>query len=149
MARNISGFLSQITVLASNTYPIPISITQFGDDVDPFDFPELTIGDTKMNVNGELLFWESANPIAFNLSVIADSDDDALLSILLEANRAAGGKTVAYDEITIVGYYPDGNIITLYNGFLIKGSPGTGVQSAGRFKTKTYSFVFQSKVGGI
>jgi hypothetical protein len=43
--------------------------------------------------------------------------------------------------------YPDGSIVIFTGGFCINGEFGKSVASAGRLKTKTYSFTFENKVG--
>ena len=143
----ISGFGLRINIIASNTYPIGLPITQFADDADPFDLPSLQIADSAMGLNGDLLTWSKANPIKITLSVVPGGLDDAALSILFEANRVGRGKLGAQDIITMTGIYPSGNIITLINGVITDGMPGNAVASAGRLKSKTYSFSFENKIG--
>ncbi len=149
MSQNISGFLSKISIIASNTFPIGIYLQDFADDVDPFEFSELQIADTKMAVNGQLLKWTTANGIPAKISVIPDSDSDIQLAILLEQNRAGYGKTDAKDVINMVVFYSNGNLVTFNNGFLVSGPTASGLSSAGRLKSKTYSFMFENKAGGL
>lgn len=143
MTTDISGTGLSILVQASNTFPAGFTVTQFADDADPFDLPALEIAATAMNVNGELVTWSSPQPIIPTLNVIPGSEDDNNLSILFEANRAAGGKTVARDLITMVAVYPDGSTVTVSNGKMTSGFPGKSIASAGRMKSKAYTFAFQ------
>lgn len=145
MASNISGFGINIQLIASKTFPTGITLTQFADDSDPFDVPSLQIADKAMGVNGDLITWSKANPIISTLGVIPDSDDDINLAILLEANRVAKGKTSALDSITLTGIYPDGSTVTLSNGTITDGMPTNAVASAGRLKSKVYSFAYENK----
>ena len=147
MPQDISGFGLQLRVIASKTFPAGFSVTQFADDADPLDLPELTIGETAMGLNGDLINWGKANPISVSVSVIPGQDDDLNLAILHEANRIGRGKKGARDIITLVGVYPDGKVITLSGGKLISGPPASSVASAGRMKSKTYNFQFEKKVG--
>lgn len=149
MVAPVSGFGLVINLIASVTFPVGIVLSQFADDADPFDFPSLQIADTAMGLNGDLLTWSKANPIKPTINIIADSIDDVLLSILLEANRVGRGKTGAQDSITMTGIYPDGNIIVLNNGIITDGIPGTSIASAGRMKSKSYAFAFENKTGGL
>lgn len=144
---NISGFQFRINLIASNTYPVGIVLTQFADDADPFDVPSIQIADTGMGLNGDMVTWSKANPIKVTVSVIPDCLDDIALGILFEANRVGRGKTGARDVITMVGIYPDGNFISLSNGIITDGMPASGIASAGRMKSKVYNFAFESKVG--
>jgi hypothetical protein len=45
--------------------------------------------------------------------------------------------------------YPSGNIIVLTNGAITDGIPASSVASAGRLKSKSYSFSFENKVAGL
>lgn len=145
--QNISGFGLRIIVVALNTFPVGFPVTEFADDSDPFDVPNLQIGDSAMGLNGDLIAWAKANPIKINLNVIPSSIDDINLGILFEANRPGKGKVPANDKIIITGIYPSGDIITLTNGIITDGSPLSAVASAGRLKSKTYSFAFENKLG--
>lgn len=144
---DVSGYNLKISLIASNTFPVGIILTQFADDADPFDIPSLQIADTAMGLNGDLLTWSKANPIKISLSMIPGSVEDNLMSILLEANRVGRGKTGAQDIITLTGIYPSGNFITLINGVITDGMPGNAVASAGRMKSKTYNLAFENKIG--
>lgn len=147
MSVDISGNGLIVTLTASNTYPVGVSMTQFADDADPLDVPTLQIADGAMGVNGDLIRWTKANIIKLSLSVIPASLNDNILSILLEANRAGQGKISAKDIIQMILNFPQGNIVTLTDGFIIDGMPSNSVASAGRLKSKTYNFGFQNKAG--
>jgi hypothetical protein len=146
---NISGFGLIVSVLASNTFPVGLLLTEFSDDSDPFDFPSLQIADKAMGLNGDLIQWAKANPIIVTLNVIPGSYADINLATLLEANRVGRGKTGARDIITLIGTYPSLNVVTLSNGVITDGIPSSSVSSAGRLKSKSYSFAFENKTGGL
>lgn len=144
---DISGYGLQARLVASQTFPAGITISQFADDGDPFDMPDHKIADAAMGLNGDLVTWNNANPIMFNLAVVPGGDDDENLAVLLEANRAGKGKQPIRDNISITGIYPDGSTISLLNGIIVEGMPGNSVAANGRLKTKSYKFVFENKVG--
>jgi hypothetical protein len=77
--------------------------------------------------------------------VIPDSEDDRNLEALAEANRVSKGKTSAGDVITLTAVYASGKTLTLTNGKLTNALPASSVASAGRKKSKAYSFTFESK----
>lgn len=147
--QNISGFGLVINILASNTFPVGLILTEFADDIDPFDLPSLQIADTAMGLNGDLIGWSKANPIKITLGVIPGSFTDLNLSILFEANRVGRGKTGARDIITMTGIYPNKTPIVLTQGIITDGMPGNAVASAGRLKSKQYNFAFEGKVAGL
>jgi hypothetical protein len=146
MTQDISGFGAVATIRASTTFPQGLTITQFADDADSLDMSAVTIGDTAMGLNGDLIGWSRPVPLPLVLNVIPASDDDTNLQILFDNNRVGKGKVSAYDKITAVIVYPDGSVITLIGGRCVNYNYGKGISSGGRIKTKTYSFSFESKV---
>jgi len=146
MSQDISGFGLQINLKASQTFPTGIVLTQFADDQDPFDSPSIQILDKAMGLNGDMVSWSKANPIMASVSVIAGSDDDKNLSVLLEANRVGKGKNSVRDVITMTAIYPDGRTLTYAEGKISDGMPGNSVSSSGRMKSKTYQFAFENRV---
>lgn len=146
MSENISGFGLSVQVLASRTFPAGFTVTQFADDADPFDSPSIQLADKGMGLNGDQVVWAKATPIAVTLNVIAGSEDDKNLAVLLEANRVARGKVGARDEITMIANYPDGSTLNLTPGIITDGMVGKSVASAGRYKSKAYAFSFEQGV---
>jgi hypothetical protein len=146
MANDISGFGLRANLRASVTFPAGINITQFADDTDPFDSPELTQLEAGMGLNGDLLTWNTANPIVATISVIPGSEDDRNLAVLAESNRVARGKQSSRDDITLTVIYPDGSSVTGISGKITTSVPMKSIASAGRQKTRTYGFVFENKV---
>jgi hypothetical protein len=141
---NISGFGLSLNIIGSTTFPAGFTVTQFADDADPFDLPSIQIMDKAMGLNGDLVTWSVAQPLNVSINVIPDSEDDRNLAILLEANRVGRGKNSARDDITMVGIYPDGSTVNLSPGKITDGIPSSGIASAGRKKTKAYSFTFEN-----
>jgi len=146
---DISGFGTRAKVIASVTFPVGFSVTEFADDSDPVDMPPIKIGDSAMGLNGDLLTWATAVTIPVTLSVWANSDADVNLSILLNANRVAKGKSAAGDSISLVISYPNGDTLTLTRGAIMEGMPAPSVASAGRLKTNSYVFNFADYVRTI
>lgn len=146
MTTNVSGFGLVVNIIASNTFPVGFAVTQFADDADPMTMASVRIADTAMGLNGDLITWSKATPLPMVLNVIPASDDDINLQILADANRVGQNKNSANDEITATIAYPDGQVVTLSGGKMTDAEFGRGVSSAGRQKTKSYAFAFQSKV---
>jgi len=144
---DITGFGIEIRLIATETYPVGFSISQFTSDADPFDIPSVQLADKEMGVNGDLIVWSKANPINLTFNVIPNSIDDINLTVLANANRVGQGKSSARDKITIIGVYPDGHVISFLNGKITDASLATSLASSGRLKTKSYTFTFQDKVG--
>ena len=144
MSNNISGFGLRITLTASVSFPRGFTISAFAGDADPFDNPTLTIAEHEMGLNGDLITWSNANPLAVTFNIIPNSEDDINLNALFEANRVGRGKQSVQDEITVVAIYPDGNTATYSGGSPTSFIPANSVASAGRLKTKPYTFNFEN-----
>lgn len=142
---SVTGFGIVVTLIASNTFPSGLPITQFADDTDPILINDVKIADTAMGLNGDLLTWSRAVPLPMTVNVIPGSDDDINLQILANANRVAQGKNSANDVISATIVYPDGSAVVLTSGVITDASFGRGVQSSGRQRTKTYSFLFAAQ----
>ena len=142
---NISAYGSEVVLIASITFPVGITISAFSDDADGVDVPSIQVSDKAMGVNGDLVTWSRAQPLNLTINVIPDSDDDINLGILLENNRVGRGKLIVQDVITLNVSYPTGKTVTFSTGVITDGMPATSFTSAGRFKTKPYSFTFQNR----
>lgn len=142
---SVTGFGIVVTLIASNTFPSGLPITQFADDTDPILINDVKIADTAMGLNGDLLAWSRAVPLPMTLNVIPGSPDDINLQILANANRVAQGKNSANDVLSATIVYPDGSAVVLNSGIITDASFGRGVQSSGRQRTKTYSFLFAAQ----
>jgi len=141
---NISGFGLTVSLIASNTFPVGLLLTQWPDDQDAISFPDIEIGDAQMGVNGDLIVWSKAAPVKVTLSAIPDSPTDLQLAVLLMANRVGVNKIGARDILQMVVLQGNNNLGTFTNGIIVSGPSFTGVQSTGRMKTKQYGFIFES-----
>ena len=141
---DISGFGLKVRLVASDTFPAGITLTQFADDADPFDIPSLQVRDKAMGLNGDLVYWSKANPLMVTLNMIPASSDDRNMEILVEANRVGRNKYSAKDVITLTGIYPDGRTITLSNGVITEGTIAKSITSSARMKSTAYVFAFEA-----
>ena len=141
---DISVFGIRVQLVASETFPSGISLSQFADDADPFDTPSMQIRDKAMGVNGDLIAWAKATPIGVTLNMVPNSEDDNNLAVLFESNRTGKGKQGARDVISITAIYPDGSTASFTQGVITDGMPANSASSAGRFKTKAYQFSFEN-----
>lgn len=144
--QDVSGFGARVRVVADKTFPAGFTLSQFADDVDPFDLPSVQIADKAMGANGDMVKWAKAATKNIALAVIPGTDDDLNLQALYDANTVARGKASVGDVVTITVVYPTGRTLTLSQGAITDGPPGVGMASAGRLKTSTYQFAFESSV---
>ena len=127
---------------ASVKFPSGFQLTAFADDADPFDLPVVTAAEVANDINGNMISWSTPTPQQIVINVLPGSEEDENLSILLEANIAKRGRRHAGDVITLVATYADGSTTIGRNGKILSGSRGKSVASAGRLKSKTYTFAF-------
>jgi len=142
MAQDISVFGLTGNLTASKTFPNGMSISEFADDADPLDSPDLEIADMSMGPNGDTITWSRPQLIEIVVNVIPQSQDDLNLTALADANRVAKGKSSARDEITIVWTYPNGMKVTASDGKMVTGPVVQSGSSNGRAKTKRFAFRF-------
>ena len=143
---NVSGFGASIRLVASNTFPNGVTLSDFADDADPIDAPDLQISEAAMGLNGDLVVWNRANPLEVGVNIIPTSESDVNLDVLAAANRVGKRKNSAKDVITLILTYPSDMVITLNKGTLTTGSVIPGIQSQGRVKTRQYRFKFENVV---
>lgn len=146
MSEDISGFGVSVRIIATNTFPIGLLITQYADDADAIDLPSIDIAGAAMGLNGDKVNWTSANIIPMTLNVITGSQDDQNLALLFEANRAGRNKTSAKDSIIAIVDYPGRKLLTLTGGSCMSFMGGPGVAAEGRFKTNAYVFNFENRI---
>lgn len=144
---NISGFGAVVVLVASNTFPASITLTQFSDDVDALDLPGIKLADLAMGVNGDLIKWSRAAILPVSVGLIPGSNDDINMGILAEANRVGQGKVSAQDVLTLTVTYPDGTSTTLSQGSLTDAHFGKSIAGTGREKSKVYQMGYQNRVG--
>tara|TARA_R110000851_G_scaffold60415_6_gene139480 strand:- start:4543 stop:5013 length:471 start_codon:yes stop_codon:yes gene_type:complete len=128
------------TISASNTFAnVPIPISAFPKDTDPFDVPNTDIADLELGTNGDAISWSVQNPIEASIAIIPATDDHEILQTIYNANRAEKGSPSANDVITIVRVLPNGETTTM-KGKLTSGPATTSLASSGKIKTPVYMF---------
>lgn len=142
--QNISAFGTSGLLVASATFPNGFPVTQFADDADPLDTPDLDLADTAMGLNGDFIVWSRPQGIEVSVNIIPTTPDDDNFAVLFEANRIGKGKRSARDTVGFTFNYANGLIATLSEGVMVSGTALPQISSAGRFKTRMYRFRFQN-----
>jgi hypothetical protein len=148
MSNDVSGVGSVANIIASQTFPVGFPLNQFAEDIDPFDFPSVQIGNAVMGANGDLQTWSSAIALPCKLSAIIGSEGDIALQTIAKNNLAGKGKANVNDNITIVIIYPDATTATFTGGKITEAMFGKSMAGTGRLKTRSYSFLFENVIGG-
>jgi len=144
MTVEISGFGSGVFLVATETFPAGITLSQWPDDTDPLVVEQDDFGSATKGVNGELLRNLVANPISVTLSLIPGSLDEDNLQTLANANRPGKNKSIPYDVITLTEFDAQGNSFTYNNGIIVSGNAGFSVSSNSRKSTNTWGFLFEN-----
>ena len=146
---NVSGFGTGIVIDSASSFPMGFSLSKFADDESPISSKELEPFGYEMLYDGGLFAFDKAAPLEVSVSVIAGSEDDINLRILLNSKKGSFRflPGIIPDMTTLVATLPDGGRTVLSNGTIIKGPAIDTIQNNGRRKGNTYTFVFGSYLG--
>lgn len=139
---DISIFGLKARLTASVTFPSGIDISQFADDGDPLESPDLEIASMAMGPNGDTITWSRPELIGVGFTVIPQGEDAVNMTALVDANRVSKGKTSARDTITMVWTYPNGMVVTCSDGKVTTGPVIQSGTSAGRAKSQRFEVRF-------
>lgn len=146
MSVDVSALGIKATLVAAPSYPVGFTITQFADDGDSLNVPDMTIMQSGMGVNGDLVVWRTAVPCEVDINVIPGTDDCKNLENLFKLNMVQKNKVASKDVITLTIQHPNGKIDILTNGYIIGGKPVQDYTASGRAKTRTFRFMFENNV---
>lgn len=144
--QDVSAFGVKVIITADKTLPMGVTISEFGESADPISVQDVTMAESEMGVNGDLILTRRARPISITLPVVPGTAGSEALRTLWEANRFAKNKNAVRDVITMVIMYPNDKKITLVDGAIVSGPPIIGVNSAGRLMDESFGFVFANVV---
>lgn len=144
-----SFYGTQVRILASNTLPAGIDVTEFADDADPITFEEMTVANLLMGANGDTISFSTPSVIKAIINLIPTSPSELAMTIIFNANRVGKGKLSANDTITMVVNYPSGRTDIYSKGRMLTGNPGLSGSSDGRLKSMPFSFAFTEKNGTV
>lgn len=145
--QDISAFGTEITVVATKSYPLGFKLTKFADDEDPIKVEEVEPNGFVMLYDGSLFAYSKAAPIVLTVFLIPGSEDDINCKLLLQASKGSASIIPVPDVTSMVISYPGGGRIVLSNGTIIKGMLADSVNQTGRFKGNPYTFAFGSFAG--
>lgn len=136
-----------VNLKASITFPTGINFRAFPDDQDVGVTGNTEIAGNASGVNGDLIWWKTVNGIELNVPIIPNTEEESLLDLLFNANRASKNRFPKKDIITLVVTNPVTGVAKTYkNGICKNGAVGYQYGGDGRIKTKTYGFVFEDAV---
>ena len=143
---DISAMGIKATLIATPSYPTGITITHFADDGDSLALNDMTIMQSGMGVNGDMVVWRTAQPIPITMNVIPTSDECNDLENLFKLNMTQKNKVSSKDVITLMIEHPDGHTDVLTHGYITGGKPVQDYSANGRAKSRSFSFVFENGI---
>lgn len=146
MSLDVSAMGIKATVIAVPSYPAGFTITRFADDGDSINVPDMTIMQSGMGVNGDLVVWRTAVPCEIEMNLIPGTDECNNMENLFKLNMTQKNKISSKDLITLSIEHPDGKIDLLTNGYIVAGKPVQDYSANGRAKTRTFRLVFENNV---
>ena len=146
MANDISALGIKATIRAVPSYPVGFTLTQFADDGDSLNVPDMTIMQSGMGVNGDMVVWRTAVPCQIDINLIPDTDDCRNMENLFKLNMTQKNKVSSKDVLTLTIEHPNGRIDVLTNGYIIGGKPVQDYSANGRAKTRTFRMVFENNL---
>ncbi len=146
MSVDISAMGLKVLIKAVPTYPVGIEITHFADDGDSLNVSDLTIMESGMGVNGDMVVWRVATPCEIDLNLIPGTDECKELEKLFSLNMTQKNRVSSKDVISMIITHPDGHQSILSNGYIIGGKPTQDYSSTGRANSRSFRFVFENNV---
>ena len=146
MAVDVSALGIKATLVAVPSYPAGTTLSQFADDGDSLNVPDMTIMQSGMGVNGDLVVWRTAVPCELDVNLIPGTDECNAMENLFKLNMTQKNKISSKDVITLSVVHPNGKVDVLTNGYIIAGKPVQDYSANGRAKTRTFRMVFENNV---
>lgn len=146
MANDISAMGIKAILVAAPSYPVGIEMTHFADDGDSLDASDMTIMQSGMGVNGDLVVWRVATPTTISVNLIPGTQECDQMENLFKLNMTQKNKVSSKDVLTLSIIHPDGTTHILTNGYIVGGKPLQGYSAAGRAKTRTFTMVFENNI---
>lgn len=146
MSVDVSALGIKATLIAVPSYPVGFTMTQFADDGDSLNVPDMTIMESGMGVNGDLVVWRTAQPCEIEINLIPGTDDCKNMENLFKLNMTQKDKVSSKDILTLSIQHPNGKTDVLTNGYIVAGKPVQDYSSDGRAKTRMFRMVFENNM---
>jgi len=147
MVQDASAVGISVRLIASITYPAGIQLNAFPEDGETGPNGENEIAGNASGVNGDLIVWKTVSGIEYTLNLIPNTEQEALVDVLFEGNRASKNRFPKKDIITLIVTDPVTGVPKTYkNGVIKNGAVGYRYGGDGRIRNKSYGFVFEDAV---
>lgn len=126
-----------------------IKISNFMDDANPVEFPDVEVSGYGINCNGVMIRWAKPNAVIMSVTVIPGSMEDAKLYRLWNQYRVQDGNYNAQWGSSLDASISIGNTqmagkrsYSFSGGTMISGPGGPTASSEGKMSGRTYTFAF-------
>lgn len=143
---DIGAYGLSINVVALQSFPMGFSLSEFADDADPLVVEETEPFGYELLFDGDIFSFDKASVIKLSVTVIAGSEDDTNLRLLLQSKKGSKSILPVPDMTTMVITYPTGHVI-LTKGTIISGPLADSSRADGRKHGNKYTFVFAAFAG--
>jgi hypothetical protein len=146
MYQEVSANGIKVMLFASITYPTGIEIASFNPGDDPFSADNVSIAETEMGVNGNMIVYRT--PYAYNLTmnITPMTEVDQIMENIANADRIAFGKASAKNVLMLSVIYPQGRVLTYIDGALTSVPGGFTAGGNGRMGGRSYTMAFRNVV---
>lgn len=143
---DVSALGFSIIVKDDKLFPQGFVIRQTGDQADPLDIQDVTVGEALVDANGNLVYAGAPSPIQFNIVLLPTTEEDDNMSRLFEAHRLVAGRTRTGGKMSVTVQYADGQTATANSVYFISGGVARSIGQPSRYKTKTYTMAAENIV---
>jgi len=154
MAAVSSKTLHDLSFAGSTVKVGGITIRDFMDDANPLDFPDVTVANVGVNLNGIMARHSNPTPVVFSVTVIPGSDSDvALNKMWCESRVESGGYNSSWGKgltatIVIMNGTRRKTQYSFRGGTMLSGPGGPSATGDGKMQGRTYTFGFAAAQGG-
>ena len=144
-----SARLCDVSFAGSKITVAGITISNFMDDANPVEFPDVDVSGYGVNCNGVMIRWAKPNAVIMSVTVIPGSDEDAKLYRLWAKYRVQDGSYSDQWSVPLTASISIGNQqmtgkrnYSFAGGTMLSGPGGPTAHGDGKMNGRTYTFAF-------
>lgn len=144
-----SAQLCDVSFAGSTVTIAGITVSQFMDDANPVEFPDVEVSSVGVNCNGKMIRNAKPNIVTMSVTVIPGSNNDSALYELWKKYRVQDGKnnggqweTPLNASINIKTIGSRKSSYKFGGGTMVSGPGGPASTAEGKMQGRTYTFAF-------
>lgn len=144
---DVSAFGTGINIVATTSFPMGFSLSQFADDEDPISIQDVEVSGFEKLYDGGIFTFDKTSPVLLSVGIMPNTDDDSNLKILMQMRKSSPSLLPLQDTTSMIITYPDGGRVVLTSGSILSGALADSITTQGRKKGNVYHFVFGTFAG--